>query len=195
MFRLLWIMVFAAFLAGCGSATPWGAVYGTVVDERSTAQIAQDRQIKTRIEAAYASDSEVSYFGITPYAFLNEAYIVGEYSSEMERDKALQIARTTEGVYRVHHYLLPKQDSECGFMDRQQMRAELNYELYGTSGVSATNIELSIVQCDVVLVGIVGSQAEIDKAISIVKAIEGVKNVKSFLRTMPRPGTTGSRKS
>ena len=51
MFRLLWLMVFAAFLMGCGSATPWGTVYGTVVDERSTAQIAQDRQIKTRIQA------------------------------------------------------------------------------------------------------------------------------------------------
>ncbi|EPR44326.1 transport-associated protein [Desulfovibrio sp. X2] len=188
----LWLLLAALVggVAACGNLTPVGAVYNTAVDERSYAQQSQDRGIRTSIESDYATDSDVSYFGISVFVYLNDVYLVGTYDNAQEKDRAIQIARGTDGVRRVYTYLLPSSASSCDFVDKSEVRADLNYELYGTKGVTATNIDVATPQCNVVLLGIVGSQAEIDKAIAVAKKVQGVREVKSFLRTMPRAGGT-----
>jgi len=45
----------------------------------------------------------------------------------------------------------------------------------------------------VVLLGILSSQAEIDKTIGIVKGVKGVQNVKSFLRLMRKAPPAGAK--
>jgi len=192
--RLLVIMAAVGTFAalGCSPLTPVGTIYGSAVDERSVGQQSYDRRVRTSIEAKYAQDSDVSYWGTSVFVYMGDVYLAGEYDTEANRDKAIQIARGVEGVRNVYTYFLPKKDSACGFTDRQQMRASINYELYGADGVTATNVELAIIQCDVVLFGIVGSQAEIDKAVSLVKKVDGVQNVKSFLRLMHKAPPAGA---
>lgn len=185
------VMMFAA--SGCSPMTPVGAIYGAAVDERSVGQQSYDRRLRTSIEAQYAQDSDVSYWGTSVYVFLADVYLVGEYKTEATRDKAVQIARNTEGVRNVYTYFLPEKETTCGFTDRQEMRAKINYELYGSSGVTATNVEMAIVQCDVVLMGVVANQAEIDKAVSLVKGVDGVQNVKSYLRVLRKAPPAGAK--
>jgi len=190
---MLALGVFSVFAAaGCSPMTPIGAIYGSAVDERSVGQQSYDRQLRTSIEAKYAQDSEVSYWGTSVYVFMADVYLVGEYISEATRDKAIQIARQTEGVRNVYTYFLPEKATNCGFSDRQEMRAKINYELYG-SDVTATNVEMVIVQCDVVLLGIVSNQAEIDKSVNLVKGVQGVQNVKSFLRVLQKAPPAGAK--
>jgi hyperosmotically inducible protein len=43
-------------------------------------------------------------------------------------------------------------------------------------------MDVKTMQCTVVLWGLVGSKAEVDKAVGHAKSVEGVKQVKSFLR-------------
>lgn len=183
-------MAFAAF--GCSPLTPVGTIYGSAVDERSLSQQAYDRKLRTSIEARYAQDSDVSYWGTSVFVYMADVYLAGEYDTEANRDKAIQLARGVEGVRNVYSYFLPKQSSPCDFADRQQMRASINYELYGASDVTATNVELAIIQCDVVLFGIMGNQMEIDKAVDIVKKVDGVQNVKSFLRVLHKAPPAGA---
>jgi hyperosmotically inducible periplasmic protein len=56
-------------------------------------------------------------------------------------------------------------------------------KLIGDNDTSVIRIRVKSVQCRVVLLGIAGSQKEIDEAISDVKATEGVCEVVSFLKS------------
>ena len=46
----------------------------------------------------------------------------------------------------------------------------------------ATNINVEAVQCHIVLLGIVGSQKEINRAVDHARKVENVRSVKSYLR-------------
>ena len=55
--------------------------------------------------------------------------------------------------------------------------------LIGDKNIWSTNITIRTVQCRVVLLGIVGSKIQINRAINHAKSVQNVRSVKSFLRS------------
>ena len=49
----------------------------------------------------------------------------------------------------------------------------------------STNVEVIVVQCNVVFVGLVGSDKEIETIIAHAKTVGGIRSVKSFLKVAP----------
>ena len=56
-------------------------------------------------------------------------------------------------------------------------------KLVGDKEIWSTNIDIKSIQCKVVLYGLVGTKKEINKAIAQAKSVEGVRGVKSFLKS------------
>ena len=56
-------------------------------------------------------------------------------------------------------------------------------KLVGDKEIWSTNIDIKSIQCKVVLYGLVGTKKEINKAIAHAKSVEGVRGVKSFLKS------------
>ncbi len=169
------LLVFS--FAGCGT------IYKAAMDERSVGQQTADAKISGSIMKQYLDDDDVSVMGIEPYTFYGQVYLVGEYENLNQRSKAVSIAKGVEGVTGVTTYLLAKkEDPTCETSDNLGILAEVKKDLIADGDIWSTNVEVKVVQCKVVLLGLVGSQIQLEKSIAHAEAVEGVRGVKSYLK-------------
>lgn len=176
---LLLALALLTFAPGC-------AVYKVAVDERPTKAVVSDERITFLIKERFLQDDLIKYLDFDAASYLGHVYIVGEYESQAQVERAVSIARGVDGVKRVTTYLLPKRDvAGCGTGENLRIETELNSDLLADKSVYGTNVDVKMIQCRVVLMGLVGSQKEIDTAISLAKGVEGVRDVKSFLKVYP----------
>jgi hyperosmotically inducible protein len=122
--------------------------------------------------------------GCPPYSFYGDVYLVGQKQTEAQKKRAIEISKKTEGVKSVTTYILQKKgedEDSCGTTNSLEITAKVSAALIGDKDIWSTNVEVQTVQCNVVLLGLVGSQKEIEKSIVHAKGVEGVRSVKSFL--------------
>ncbi len=164
-------------LAGCGT------IYEAAMDPRDLGTQTADAKIDAKITKAYYDDKDMSVLSIDPYVFNGDVYLVGEYANATQKAKAVSLAKGVEGVRSVTTYLLPeKEDPACGTTDNIKVAAKVKAALIGDGDIWSTNVEVKAVQCNVVLLGLVGSQQEIDKSIMHARDTDGVRSVHSYLR-------------
>lgn len=119
-----------------------------------------------------------------------EVVLSGKVKTQEDADKAVSIARETEGVVSVKSNL--RVEKAEGHADRKHPKAFVKDSVITTkikSKLAAENIKsLAHISVDtdskgeVVLSGIVRSQEEADKAVSIARGTEGVVSVESNLK-------------
>ena len=165
-------------IAGCST------IYGVAVEERKASTIAADTKITTTIQARFVEDNEVKALDISPFCYNGNVYLVGEYAKESQKERAISIAKAVEGVRSVHTYILPKKkDDRCGTAKNLEIRGKVDARLVADKDIWSTNIDVKVVQCNVVLLGIVKSGKEITRAVTHATNVEGVRGVKSYLRS------------
>ena len=166
-------------VSGCAT------IYKAAVDERSISDIASDTAIKTKILKEFIDDETIKTLDIFTASYEGNVYLVGEYESKSQKNKAIEIAKNVDGVKNVTTYmLLKKKDGVCGTKDNLELTAKVKGELIKDKDIWSTNVDVKTVQCNVVLVGLVGSEEEIQKAVAHAKSIEGTKSVTSFLKSI-----------
>ncbi|MDH3393601.1 MAG: BON domain-containing protein [Desulfobulbaceae bacterium] len=171
------ISLLLMMLSGCTT------IYSAAVDQRNIKTIAADTKIKVAIEKSFFDDKSIKVLDISAFVYDGHAYLTGEYDTSSQKKRAIAIANGTEGVKDVTTYLLAKKSGDfCGMTDNATLATKVKTALIKDKEIWATNINVEAVQCHVVLLGIVGTQAEISKAIAHAKGVENVRGVKSYLR-------------
>lgn len=159
------------------------AVYDVAVEERSVGQYVDDEQITFQIEKDFLADDKVKYLDYDASSYEGHVYIVGEYESRSQVDRAVAIAKGVDGVRKVTTYMLPKRSHDyCGTTDNLEIYGRLKKDLVADKDIWSTNVEIKTIQCNVVLLGIVGSMNEREKIIDYANKTKGVRSVKSYLR-------------
>ena len=179
LFRIFFVVLtltWAVFaLSGC-------AVYDVAVEERNVGEWASDQKISIQIEQAFLEDDLIKVLDFDAKSYEGRVYLVGEYESRAQVDRAVSIAKGVEGVRTVTTYLLPKRaEDHCGTTDNLEIFGNVKKALVSDENIWSTNIDIETVQCNVVLMGIVGTQAEKDAAYRHAKAVKGVRSVKSYI--------------
>lgn len=178
-YRLLFcLLLISGFLSsGCSIA------YKAAVDERNIKTQAQDEKIEMAIRTKIAESDKVKFFDISTYCFYGDVYLVGEYDIASQKDEAIKLAKKVEGVRSVTPYFLKKKEKDlCGTTDNLGLLAKVKAKLIKDTDIWSTNIKIKSIQCNLVLLGIIGSQNEIDKAVLHAKSVSGVRSVKSYLK-------------
>ena len=157
-------------------------VYDTVLRDRNAETYARDEVKESKIRAKFIEDPSVKALDVAIYVYGEQAYLVGEYNWPQQRDNAVNLAGSVGGVKSVTAYLLPKtKDGRCGPADNARINSEVKAKILRDSGIWSTSVDVKSVQCNVVLLGVVGSQKQIGRAIDHAFSISGVRQVKSFL--------------
>ena len=171
------ILILGILMTGCTT------IYKSAVDERSVGEQYDDESITMAIRKKFSEDEKIKYFDISTYVYNGHVYLVGEYDSVDQKNLAVKLAGEVEGVNSVTDYFLPKKkDDTCGMTANLKLSTEVNIKLIGDKDVSSTQIEVKALQCNIILLGLVASTDEINKAVAHAKAVEGVRSVKSFLQ-------------
>jgi hyperosmotically inducible protein len=176
--RLIYIVLISVLLmTGCTT------IYKSAVDERSLGEQYDDQKITTAIRKKFMDDEKIKYFDISTYVYNGHVYLVGEYETADQKSQAVKLAQQVEGVKSVTDYFLPKKkDETCGTTANLKLLGKVKMKLVGDKEISSTQIEVKALQCNIILLGLVGSPGEISRATAHAKAVEGVRRVKSFLR-------------
>jgi len=101
-FSAIIIFLLLMIIVGCGT------IYGVAVEERKASTIAADINITTTIQKRFLEDSDMKVFDVSAYCYKGHVYLVGEYYSARQKEKAVTIAKGIEGVKSVQTYILPK---------------------------------------------------------------------------------------
>ena len=171
------ILILVILMTGCTT------IYKSAVDERSVGEQYDDQKITMAIRKKFSDDKKIKYFDISTYCYNGHVYLVGEYDTVDQKNQAVKLAREVSGVKSVTDYFLPKkEDDTCGTTANLKLLTKVKTKLIGDKNISSTQIEVKTLQCNIILLGLVGSTDEIKKAISHAKAVEGVRSVRSFLK-------------
>jgi hyperosmotically inducible protein len=171
--------IFLLAVNGCGT------IYSTAMDERDMNTIAGDTTIKATIVKKFINDDIIKSMDISTGCYRGHVYLVGEYDTANQKNRAIKIAENVEGVKNVTTYLVPKKkDDSCGTAKNLEIVGKVKTKLVGDKDIWSTNIDIKSIQCHVVMYGLVGSEKEINKAVAHAKSVDGVRGVKSFLESV-----------
>jgi len=171
-----------ALLAGTALASGC-AVYDVAVEERNVSDWASDEKITFLIKEQFFDDDSVKYMDFDAASYEGQVYLIGEYESRSQVDRAVEIARGVAGVRTVTTYMLPKQaEDHCGTTDNLEIYTRVKHKLISDDDIWSTNIDIKVVQCNVILLGLVGSNAEQAKAIAHASSVPGVRKVRSYIK-------------
>ncbi|MFC1533202.1 BON domain-containing protein [Thermodesulfobacteriota bacterium] len=130
-------------------------------------------------------DKQVKILDISTYCYDGNVYLVGEYENPIQKRQALKLAKGVEGVKSVTGHFLPKRKGDlCGATDNLELIARVKAKLIKDEDIWSTNIEVKALQCHILLLGLVGSRNQISKAITHAKKVDGVRRVKSYLKSV-----------
>lgn len=174
--------LFATLFILLGAFMSQGCVYDMAVEERNVGEYVSDQKISFIINEQFLEDDDVIFNDFDASSFEGHVYIVGEYKSREQVARAVEIAKSVEGVKRVTTYMMPKKvNDDCGTADGIEIHAKVTQALVGDDDIWSTNIDIEVVQCNVIMLGIVGSNTEKAAAEAHAMAVPGVRGVKSYL--------------
>ena len=181
----LGVFVVLAGSAGCGGARPYRAMAKAASSEESARAQAGDDKLKVALREAVLASDPAAEVHVTPYVYMGHAYLVGFVDGAAERQKVTAAAQAVPGVRSLDTYL-PDQPATSQTASDLDIEGKVKAAL-ALGGERVTQIDIDVLAGEVVLLGVVASQSDIDSAITAAQGVSGVTGVKSFL-LLPEEG-------
>lgn len=173
------VCIFLIMLLG-GCTTIATQTYDVATDERSVGTQASDTDIWGKIKKELAESKVKGTGSLNVFCRNGIVVMAGVVPKGSEAGtEAVRIARGVQGVRKVETYFLPSQPSRTSDFEIGQ---KIHYKMVGDSDLKADQVDMAVIDGHVVLVGVVGSKAKVEKIIAIARATSGVKVVKSFIQ-------------
>mgnify|MGYP000930484620 FL=1 len=145
-----------------------------------------DSSITAKVKAALVDADDIKSTDISVETEKNVVTLSGFVESQAQAEKAVAVAKKVEGVTSVSdklHVRDGKEQSAKGYAGDTATTSEIKAKLLADDIVPSRKVKVETTDGVVQLSGTVDSQAQIERAESIAKAIDGVKSVKNDLKT------------
>ena len=193
--RTGWILMSAlsvsGLLAGCTQilSVPVDAVT-TVAEDRPFSETKDDLGIKASILKGFAEEAKGLLVDVNTDVYGSEVMLTGSVKKSEDRRKAVELARRADGVKNLYNEI--QVTEEGGFSASAKdigIELKLKANLLGASGVGSINLRWRSVNGVVYYIGLVYSKEELDKVMSVTRAVDGVKKIVSHIRIKPSKGS------
>src|SRR5690606_14776640 len=145
-----------------------------------------DSAITAKVKAALVDHENIKSTDISVKTEQKVVTLSGFVESQAQAEQAVKVAKGVEGVASVSdklHVRDSKNASVKGYAGDAATTSEIKAKLLADDIVPSRKVKVETTDGVVQLSGTVDSQAQIDRAESIAKAIDGVKSVKNDLKT------------
>jgi osmotically-inducible protein OsmY len=171
-------LILAVLLTGCVGMGKTG--YDVATDQRSVGKQMDDAGIWGQIKNDLLQFSVKGTDSISVFCRNGIVVLAGGVANGSEAGtEAVRIAREVQGVKKVETYFLPSQRSRTSDFE---IKEKIHFKMVGDSDLKADQVDTTVIDGHVVLIGVVSSSAKADKIIAIVRATNGVRAVKSFIQ-------------
>ncbi|MHC1699875.1 MAG: BON domain-containing protein [Humidesulfovibrio sp.] len=164
-------------LGGCGT------IYKASVDERDVSTFVDDGRIESSVRARIINDPVVKLRDMSVNSYLGTVYLVGEFDADQQKMRAVRLAREVDGVRRVTVVPFQKrQDPACGTAEDLSLYAKIKARLVEDQDIWSTQVDVKVVQCNAVILGLVKSQRDANQIVAHANAVPGVRTVQNYIR-------------
>lgn len=182
MVRMIFLV---AMLLTLPALTGCDTMYKAAVDERDVGTFVDDGRIESTVRARLVQDSLVKLRDISVNSYRGQVYLVGEFESDAQKMRAVKLTQGVSGVGRVTVVPFQKRDDPtCGTQEELALYAKIKSALVQDSNVWSTQVDIKVVQCNVVMLGLVNSQREVSTIMAHVNSVEGVRTVQNYIRVL-----------
>ena len=169
-------VLLAIGLTGCG--TVLSTTYGAATDERSLGAQVDDTAIVARIKKGFL-DANAGALGLTVFCHQRLVVLAGVVEDPRMGERAAAIARAVEGVRQVETYFVPRQPSRVSDFG---IATKIKAKVVGDLDLRISQVDLDVFAGQAVLAGVVDRREKIDEIVRLVRSVDGVVAVKSFLQ-------------
>ncbi len=182
----VWLFIVITFLLlGCSvqSAVRKSieTIYKASVDERSIGHIITDKKLSSLIMAELIKDDMTNLLNVTAECFFGYPFVVGECNNLEEAQRIIEIAQRITEKQPIPFLMKKGNDDDCNPALNLKISTEVKARLLADKKIFATNVVVKSIQCQAVLLGVLGSKESILAAIEHSEKVDGVKKVHSFL--------------
>lgn len=145
-----------------------------------------DSSITAKVKAALVDHESIKSTDISVKTDQKMVTLSGFVESQAQAEEAVKVAKGVEGVTSVSdklHVRDSKSTSVKGYAGDTATTSEVKAKLLADDIVPSRKVKVETTDGVVQLSGTVDSQAQIERAESIAKAVDGVKSVKNDLKT------------
>ena len=182
--KLILVLITLGCLIACNpymaGVTAVRETYTIATDPRQVETQAADTAIEAQIKAALMTSPVKGTSGIDVFSRNGVVVLAGVVPpGSLAGREAVSIARGTSGVKRVETYFVNNRPSWMhDFEVKEKIRA-----IYITDPVLVSGqVDIAVYGGHVVLVGVVPSQAKVDKFVNDARSVSGVVSVTSFIQ-------------
>jgi len=174
---------------------PLSAIKGAVeavAEDRSASDIAKDTSIKASITASVIDEMGSNVISISADVYEQDVMLTGIVEKAEQKEQAGKLAMAVEHVKKLYNEVMVIKDVDRkkgtaeGFVDDSVIEGKINALLLDAGGVNVTNFRWRSVGGHVFLFGRSLSDAELKKAVAIVKDIKNVIDVTNRVKVRPK---------
>ncbi len=138
-----------------------------------------DSVVTTRVKSALLADNDVKGFEIKVETRKGEVMLSGFVDNQMQLDRALTVTRLAEGVKSVDNKLSLKVGASTvgSKVDDSVITTRVKSALLADASIKSLDISVETRKAEVQLSGFVNNQGQIDRAVELARAIDGVTQV------------------
>ncbi len=190
MFKKLTLILIISipFLTGCVTAVATGAIVGSEIasDRRTTGSYIEDGSIELKSSTAIAEDSQLkASTSISIVSYNRVVLLVGQAPNESLRSRAADVVRKTDNIRKVHNEIrIAAPDSFLSGTSDSWLTTKAKSLMLAEKDFSSKHIKVITENGEMFLMGLV-TRAEADKAIAIVREIDGVVRVVQVFEYIP----------
>ncbi len=185
LFAVLWLAVTAA-PAQFNPLTLAGKVVSTAMDARSKSEVTNDTEIAAGANKRLLDDVKAEWKGVTLLVFAQHVVLAGAVQSDDAKKRVADVVRQDKRVRSLVNELVVvrKEGDDGSLLKDKTIETKVDAVLTATQGISSVNMRWKCVNGNVVLMGVAQSADEAKLAQSKIRALDGVKGLKSHLRVV-----------
>ncbi len=173
-------------LSACGAPPGVSTVARLATEDRTASQITDDNRMLLAFNRAVASESGALFRDVSTDVYLGRMMLTGAVAQPAQKTRAVQIARTIEGVTQVVDELQVTSQGGIGATATDLViEQKIGAKLLTESGIKSVNFRWRAVNGTAYLFGRAHSQAELDRALALTRETENVKRVVNHVRVQP----------
>jgi osmotically-inducible protein OsmY len=159
-------------------------MYKSASSELSAPAQARDHRLKANLRAALIGEQGLAGLTLSPEVLMERGYVIGRVETSDQAEAVRHVARGVSGLRSVDLYLPISQTSTGGdssTVSDMTIHTEIATALRLAPGVVASRINVTVLDRQAVLLGVVSGDEERRHAIESVSGVEGVKGVTNWL--------------
>ncbi|HEY8069024.1 MAG TPA: BON domain-containing protein [Burkholderiales bacterium] len=178
---------FSFFLIGSCSAqanplSVLGKVVTTSMDVRTKAEVTADAEIGAGASRRLLDDRQAEWAGVSVLVFAQHVVLAGAVKSAEVKKRVEEAVLRDKRIRSLKNELLVGDGGN--FVRDTALEAQINAALTAAQGVASVNMRWSATGGRVVLMGVARSRQEAGVALQKIRALNGVRGVKSDLRVV-----------